>query len=157
MPARLVPTLAALAALALPLLSSGAAAQQPRPGAARPQAQPAQPPAPPPGFFPCRTAEEVCFIGVASGNSEVSVLFTNAPNAEGIETKPLPATSTEGAPLDLAGSFGRVVLLTGSYDKTKGLTGATLVETASPLTSFLIKSTLAGDEPAPAAPPPKRR
>jgi hypothetical protein len=108
--------LAALTALTLPAL-----AQQPqRPPGQRPpqrqQAQPPQPSAPPPGFFPCRTAEEICYIGVVTGPSQMAVMFTNDQKAEGLEAKPIDLSSAEatGTPLDLAASLGRVVMVTGS-------------------------------------------
>jgi hypothetical protein len=142
--------LAALAALALP-----ANAQQPRPGQ-RQQAQPPQPPAPPPGFFPCRTAEEICYVGVVSGPSQIAVLFTNNQQAEGIEAKPVDLSSADapGTPLDLAANLGRVVMVTGTYAQATGITKAQVVDTASPLLSFMMKQA-GGEEGAP-QPAPQR-
>jgi len=143
---------AALAALVAP-----AAAQQARPpGAQKPapsQQRPAQPPAPPP-VFPCRSAEEVCFLGVVTGNNEVAVLFTNAPQTEGIDAKPIavmtgdsPGAAGSATKMDLAAHLGRVVMLTGTYDPQAGVTKAELVEVASPLLSLTIKAQLSLEEP----------
>jgi hypothetical protein len=169
----------ALTALALSL---PAVAQQ------RPQARPPQPPTqqqtpePPPGLFPCRTASEVCFIGIVTGNSQITLLFTNSPAAappppppaaqpprggsagrapqppqpaaEDADDKPLDVLAGDpGTPLDLAQHLGRVVMLTGTLDPKLGLTKAELVEVASPLLSFALKATLTGDDDEPAAPP----
>lgn len=151
---RLALIIAALTGLAVP-----AFAQQPRGTApARPpapaQAQPQQPPAPPPGFFPCRTEAEICYIGVVSGPSQAAILFTNNQQAEGIEAKPVELSSGDqpGQALDLGQSLGRVVMLTGAFDPKTGITRAEVVDTASPLMSFLIKAQLAADEPAQAPP-----
>ena len=140
--------LAALAALTVPSL-----AQQPRPPGQRPpqgrqQAQPPAPPAPPPGMFPCRSEGEVCFIGVVTGPSQIAVLFTNDQKAEGIEAKPVDLSSADapGTALDLAGSLGRVVMVTGSYAAATGITKAEVVDTASPLLSFMMKQSAGGDE-----------
>jgi hypothetical protein len=171
---RLALAIAALA-IALPAL-----AQQ------RPQARPPQPPAaqqapePPPGMFPCRTENEICFIGVVTGANQVAILFTNAPPAvvepppqpaqgrrgaaprtaapppaEDIGEKPVDVLTGEapGAPLDLAPHLGRVVMLTGAFDPKTGLTKAELVEVAGPLLSFALKSTLTGGDDQPASPP----
>jgi hypothetical protein len=149
MPMRLVLAAAALAAFALPALAQGQPARPPagqRPPAA--QQQP-QPPEPPPIFL-CRTAEEVCTLGIVTGNNQIVVIFTNAPGAEGV-AKPIDVSSGDGSPLDLSQNMGRVVLLTGAYDPKTGLTKAELVEAASPLVSTLIKAQVAGggDEGAP--------
>src|SRR3954471_5123213 len=116
---RLALCLAALIATTLPAL-----AQQPRrPGPARaPQPHAQQAPAPPPGFFPCRTEGEVCYIGVVTGPSQVAILFTNSPQSEGVEGKPMDVSSGDqpGQALDLGGSLGRVVMLTGSLDPKTG-------------------------------------
>ena len=140
--------LAALTALILP----AEAQQQPRPGQRPPQrqqAQPPPPPAPPPGFFPCRTAEEVCYIGVVTGPSQMAVMFTNNQQAEGIEAKPVDLSSAEtpGTALDLAGSLGRVVMVTGTYAANAGVTKAQVVDTASPILSFVMKQ-MGGDDGA---------
>ena len=142
---------AALAALSLPALAQGQPARPPasqRPPAPAPQQ--AQPPAPP--IFLCRTAEEVCTLGIVTGNNQVAVIFTNAQGAEGVD-KPIDVFSGDGpgSPLDLSPNLGRVVLLSGGYDPKAGLTKAELVEAASPLISTLIKAQVAGsgDEGAP--------
>ena len=148
---RLVPAVLAIA-LALP-----ASAQQPqrpagqKPPAQRQQAQPPQPPAPPPGFFPCRSEGEICYVGVVSGPSQLAVLFTNDQQAEGIEAKPVELSSAEapGTPLDLAASVGRVVMVVGSFNKAGGITKAQVVDTASPLVSFVVKQMGGDDGPQP--------
>src|SRR5215207_9584805 len=93
--------LAAATVLALPALA------QPRPPAQRQAAPPPAPPAPPPGFFPCRTPAETCYVGVVAGPSQIAILFTNNPQAEGIEAKPVELSSAEapGTALDLAASL----------------------------------------------------
>jgi hypothetical protein len=141
---------------ALAVLVSSADAQQPRPqGQQKPPAQARpqpQPPAPPP-IFPCRTAEEVCYLGVVTGANQVAVVFTNNPQAEGVESKPVdvfssdtPAAAGSGTPLDLGQHLGRVVMLTGTYDAQAGLTKAELVEVASPLVSLTVKAQLLVEE-----------
>jgi len=158
-------TVAALLALA-----SSAEAQQGRVQAQKPPAQTQQkpPPQPPPlPVFLCRTAEEVCFLGIVTGKNEVAVVFTNAPQAEGIEAKPVavltgdsPGAAGSATSMDLAPHLGRVVMLTGTYDPQAGLTKAELVEVASPLVSLTIKAQLSMDEPEPqpaGKPQPKPR
>ena len=149
---RIVIALAALAALV-----SSAEGQQGRPPGQKPPAKPQQaaPPAPPP-IFPCRTADEVCHLGVVTGSNEVLVLFTNAPQTAGIEDKPVkvlsgdsPGAAGSATLLDLSQHMGRVVMLTGAFDREAGLTKAELVEVASPLLSLSIKAQLAGEEPPP--------
>jgi hypothetical protein len=160
-----------IAAAAVAALVSPAAAQQARPpGPQKPapsaQQRAAQPPVPPP-VFPCRTAKEVCFLGVVTGNNEVAVLFTNAPQTEGIDAKPIavltgdsPGAAGSATKMDLAAHLGRVVMLTGTYDREAGLTKAELVEVASPLVSLTVKAQLGAEEPPPpqrgGKPPPKR-
>jgi hypothetical protein len=143
---------------------------------ARPQGQPPRPPAPgaqprspappaPPPIFPCRTAEEVCFLAVVTGKSQVAVLFTNAEKAEGIDAKPVEvltgdAPGAGGTLLDLAQHMGRIVMLTGAYDAQAGVTKAELVEVASPLVSLIVKAQIGGEEePPPQAgkPQPQQR
>jgi len=149
---------AAFAALIIP-----AEAQQGRPGPqtkppAAGQTQP-QPPAPQmPPIFPRRTAEEICFLGIVTGKSQIVVLFTNAEKAEGIDAKPVEVLSGEapGAALDLAPHLGRVVMLTGAYDAQAGLTKAELVDVASPLLSFALKASLGGGDDQPPSPPAQR-
>jgi hypothetical protein len=164
-----------VAAAALALFAGSAGAQQARPPAGqKPPAQaqqkpPPQQPAPLPVFL-CRTAEEVCFLGIVTGNNEILVVFTNAPQAEGIDAKPVavltgdsPGAAGSATPMDLAPHLGRVVMVTGTYDPQAGVTKAELVEVASPLVSLTLKAQLSLDEPAeppqPAAKPqqkPKR-
>jgi hypothetical protein len=109
-----------------------------------------------PQIFPCRTPQEVCFLGIVTGPSQVSILFTNAPGGDSMEPKPLDVATGEGAgtPLDLSANLGRVVMLTGTFDPKAGLTKAEVVEVASPLISALIKLQAGSEEeeePAPAA------
>jgi hypothetical protein len=115
-------------------------------------------------FFPCRTAEEICFLGVVTGKNEIAVVFTNAEKADGIEAKPIPVTAAAapGAvaalPLDLAPHLGRIVMLTGTYDPQAGLTKADIVEVASPLASLVVKAQLGAEGPPPAGKPqPQQR
>ena len=156
---RIVIAAATLAALMVPALGQQSRAQaQPRPPAQAQPQTPAQAPAPPP-IFPCRTEGEVCYLGVVTGNSQIAVLYTNAPQVEGIDAKPVDVTSGEaGSALDLAPHRGRVVMLTGTYDSKAGLTKAELVEVASPLVSLIVKSQVGDpvevEEPPPA--PPQR-
>jgi hypothetical protein len=134
---------AALAALFLPALAQ---AQQGRPqGSQRPAPAPAQPQAAAPSFFLCRTAEEVCTLGIVTGNNQIAVIFTNAQGAEAVE-KPIDVLTGDapGSPLDLTANLGRVVLLTGAYDPKLGLIRSALVDAASPVVSTWIKAQLAG-------------
>jgi hypothetical protein len=142
---RLALCLAALIATTLPAL-----AQQPRrPAPARaPQPQAQQAPTPPPGFFPCRSEGEVCYIGVVTGPSQVALLFTNNPQSESSEPIDVSSGDQPGQALDLGGNVGRVVMLTGSLDPKAGLTKAQVVDTAGPLLSFSIKAQLTGEEGA---------
>jgi len=154
-----------VAVAAVALLVSSAAAQQGRPPGpqGKPPPQPAAPA--PPSIFPCRTAEEICFLGVVTGKNEIAVVFTNAEKADGIEAKPIPVTAAAapGAvaalPLDLAPHLGRIVMLTGTYDPQAGLTKAELVEVASPLASLVVKAQLGAEEPPPPSgkPQPQQR
>lgn len=160
-----------ITAAALLALASSAEAQQGRAQAQKPPAQTQQkPPAQPPPALPvflCRTAEEVCFLGIVTGKNEVAVVFTNAQQAEGIDAKPVavltgdsPGAAGSATPMDLAPHLGRVVMLTGTYDPQAGLTKAELVEVASPLVSLTIKAQLSAEEPEPPAagkPQPKPR
>jgi hypothetical protein len=154
-------TVAALAALV-----ASADAQQARPPSGQKppaQAQQKAPPAPPPTpVIMCRTAEEVCFLGIVTGQNQVLVVFTNAQQAEGIDDKPVtvltgdsPGAAGSATPMDLAPHLGRVVMLTGTYDPQAGLTKAELVEVASPLVSLTLKAQLGVEEPEP-QPPPQR-
>src|SRR5689334_12315111 len=141
---RLAIAAAAWAALSLPAVAQGQPARPP--AGQRPPAPAAQQPQPAPAsVFLCRTTEEVCTLGIVTGNNQVAVVFTNAPGAEGVD-KPINISSGEGpgSPLDLSQNVGRVVLLKGTYDPKTGLTKAELVEVASPLVSTLIKAQIAG-------------
>ncbi|KMO43914.1 hypothetical protein VQ03_05870 [Methylobacterium tarhaniae] len=152
-------------ALALALLALAApAAAQPAPKGPAPKAPPKEAPAPQPDpvaamLFPCRTPEETCYVGVVKGG-KVTVLFTNDRKADEIAGKPV-AVSGDG--LDLAKTENRTVMLVGSYDPKEGLTKAEVVDVASPLVAFALKSTIGGgeadeggDEP-PTPPPPAPR
>ena len=143
---------------------TAASAQQGRPPgqAPKPPGPGAQPrPTAPPPIFPCRTAEEICFLGVVMGKNQVAVLFTNAEKAEGIDAKPIDVSTGDAsapAPLDLAPHTGRVVMLTGAYDAQAGLTKAELVEVGSPLLSLVVKAQLGGEEePPPGRPQPPQK
>lgn len=140
---------AALALAAAPALAQARRAPAKPPAA---PAQPAEPAASP--IVPCRTAEEVCYLGIVVGG-QVAVLFTNAPNAQGIEAKPVAATGPDNVRIDMAKNEGRVVMLTGTYDPAAGITRAEVVEVAGPLASLAIKAQLAGSGNEEAAPPPK--
>ena len=154
----------ALALTLLALTASLPAAAQPAPKGPK-----APPPPPPPKealqpdptaamLFPCRTPEETCYVGVVK-DGKVTVLFTNDRKADEIAGKPM-AVSGEG--LDLAKTENRTVMLVGSYDPKDGLTKAEVVDVASPLVAFALKSTIGGGEPdesadEPPAPPPPRK
>lgn len=151
-----------LASAFIAALSASAVAQQGRPAApAKPAgAPPAQGQAQPAGptVFPCRTPDEICFLGIVTAPTQVSILFTNAPGAESIEATPVTVSAGEagGAPLDMAQNVGRVVMLTGAYDAKAGVTKAQLVEVASPLVSALIKLQAGGEEEEPPPPPAQK-
>ena len=136
--------------LLLPLAFVAPAEAQQR-KAAQPKAA-AQPEPAPVQIFPCRTAEEVCHLGVVVG-SQVAILYSNAPNAQGIEPKPVDVAGADGSKIDMTKNAGRVVMLTGEFDPKVGLTKAEVVEVASPLASLAIKAQLAGgaEEAPPAA------
>lgn len=158
---KIAPLAAAALAFAalLPVAAAQAQAAKQPPRAPAAPAAPQQPPAPPPAA-PCRTAEEVCYLGVVIG-SQVLVIYTNAPNATGLD-KPVDVLGADNSKLDLAPNAGRVVMLTGTLDPKAGLTKAELVEVASPLASLAIKAQLTGapeepDAPAPKAAAPRRR
>lgn len=151
---RLALLIAAVAALpSFALAQGGRPATSATPAPAAPQAQ--QPAVP--ALFPCRTNEEICFVGVALPNNQISVLYTNHEKADDISERALSVTGANGAALDLSQQAGRVVMLTGDYDGKGGLTKAEIVDTATPLVSFAIKALLAGDDagqddPEPVAP-----
>jgi hypothetical protein len=148
--------MAAVAALSLPALAQ----QQPRqPGppprqSAPPPAQAQQPAPPPPGMFPCRTANEVCHVVAVGSGTQGTLLFSNAPAAEGKEGD---AVTVQGA--DLAPHIGRVVMLSGTF-AAGAINGAQIIDVATPLSSFAIKLQLSGggdddqqqSAPAPAQP-----
>src|SRR5262245_27977687 len=117
---RLVIVTAAIAALSFPALAQQQRpqqqqqqrpAQQQQQQPQQQQAQPQQQDQPVPGMFACRTEAEVCHIAIVLGGAQVSVLYTNDPNADGIEEKPV---AVQGA--DLAQHTGRVVMITGAYN-----------------------------------------
>ena len=151
-------------ALAFTLLALTAvpAAAQPAPKGPPKPPPPKEAPQPDPVaamLFPCRTPEEICYVGVVK-DGKVTVLFTNDRKADEIAGKPV-AVSGDG--LDLAKSENRTVMLVGSYDAKDGLTKAEVVDVASPLVAFALKTTTGGgeadeggDEP-PAPPPPAPR
>ncbi|WP_203158033.1 hypothetical protein [Methylobacterium aquaticum] len=153
----------ALALTMLALTASLPAAAQPAPKGpkAPPPPPPKETPAPDPTaamLFPCRTPEETCYVGVVK-DGKVTVLFTNDRKADEIAGKPM-AVSGEG--LDLAKTENRTVMLVGSYDPKDGLTKAEVVDVASPLVAFALKSTIGGGEPdesaeEPPPPPPAPR
>jgi len=138
----------------------GQAAPKPQPK--QPAAAPA-PAAPEPGFFPCRSEAEICFIGIVTGKNSVAVQFSNAPQSDNIAEKPQNVFSDDAGAtaLDLSQDLGRVVMLTGSYDAAKGISKAAVVDVASPILSFMIKSQLDSGEdqgaPGGAKAPAKRR
>lgn len=139
----------ALLSLLLPLALLGPAeAQQRKPAPAKPAAAPEPAPV---QIFPCRTAEEVCYLGVVVG-SQVAILYTNAPNAQGIEPTPVDVAGPDGQKIDMAKNAGRVVMLTGEFDPKSGLGKADVVEVASPLASLAIKAQLAAGAEEPPAP-----
>ena len=153
---RLVMTLATLASFAL---ATQAEAAPPAKAPPKQAAAPAAPPPPPPGMFPCRTESEICFIAIVGGKNQVMVQYTNAQGAEGIDQKPTNVFSDDGTTaLDMSQNIGRVVMLTGTYD-AKGLTKAAVVDVASPLLSFAIKSQMSGgdDQGSAQQAPPKKR
>lgn len=149
-------------ALALTLLALTAtipAAAQPAPKGpkAPPPPKEAAPPDPTAAMlFPCRTPEEACYVGVVK-DGKVTVLFTNDRKADEIAGKPM-AVSGDG--VDLAKAENRTVMLVGSYDPKDGLTKAEVVDVASPIVAFALKSTIGGGEPDEGAdepPPPAPR
>ena len=152
----------ALVAAAIAALPSFALAQGSQGGAqggraaTPPAVAQAQQPSPP-SLFPCRTNEEICFVGVPLPNNQVNVLYTNHDRAEAISERPLAVTGADGGALDLSQQVGRVVMLTGEFDGKGALTRAEVIDTASPLVSFALKALLAGDDaghddPEPVAP-----
>jgi hypothetical protein len=162
---RLVIIVAAVAALSLPALAQQQRPQQQRPPAPPPQqAQPQQQPQPAPGMFACRTENEICYIAIVLGPSQISVLYTNDPGAEGVEQKPIAVQAPPGAEINLGQHTGRVVMLVGRYSP-QAITGVQLVDVAGPLLSFAIKSMLAGEgeldeeeeEPEPPKPQPRQQ
>ncbi|TNC12119.1 hypothetical protein FF100_17985 [Methylobacterium terricola] len=152
----------ALALTLLALAAAGPAAAQPAPKGPKAPPPPKETLQPDPTaamLFPCRTPEETCYVGVVK-DGKVTVLFTNDRKADEIAGKPM-AVSGDG--LDLAKTENRTVMLVGSYDPKDGLTKAEVVDVASPLVAFALKSTIGGGEPdeggdePPAPPPPAPR
>jgi hypothetical protein len=147
-------------AAAVVAVASPAFAQQSGPRPPAPPPVPVQPSGPA-GFFPCRTADEVCFIGVVTGPSKVTVLYTNDPQMAAATAAPLTVRSVNG-PLDLTPDIGRAVMLVGAFNGHGGLNNAQVVDVASPLTSFALKNMMGGDDsqqdaPADAPSPAPRR
>jgi type II secretory pathway pseudopilin PulG len=135
--------------------------QQRQPQQQQQQQQQEQDAAPAPGMFACRTEAEVCYVGIVITPSTVSVLYTNDPNGEGIEAKPVSVNLAPGQ-VDLSQYAGRVVMMIGKYSAQGGLTGVQVVDAAGPLLSFAIKSMLSGggdeeEEEEPEPPPPPQR
>lgn len=151
-PTHLVMTAAAMALAAGPALAQ---AQRAPARGAPPAAAPA--PAGPPPVYPCRTAQEVCHLGIVVG-SQVAVLFSSAPDAQP-DDKPVDVTGKDGAKIDMAKDAGRVVMLTGTWDPKAGIRDAEVVEVASPLASLVVKAQLGGgpDAAAPQKPAARRR
>lgn len=137
------------AALTIPLAAASAQSRPPRSQPAKPAAAP-EPEGPPP-IFPCRTAEEICYLGVVVG-TQVAVIYTNAQNAEGIDAKPIDVMGADGAKMDMSKNVGRVVMLTGTFDPKTGLTKGEVVEVAGPLLSMSVKAQLGGGDEAGGAP-----
>lgn len=158
---------AAVAAMTVPAFAQQRPPQQQQP-AAPPQQQQTkqQEAAAAPGMFACRTENEVCYIAIVLSNNQVSVLYTNDPSAEGLEQTPISAQAAAGSEANLGKHVGRVVMLTGRYSPS-GISGIQVVDVASPLLSFAIKSMLAGEgeipeeeaepEPEPAKPQPRQQ
>jgi hypothetical protein len=129
--------------VALVVFSAPALAQQ-RPAA--PNRAPAPPPAqaqqqapaPLPGMFPCRTQNEVCHVVVVGSASQGTLLYSNAPAADGKEGG---SVNIQGA--DLGQHVGKVVMLTGEFG-ANGIGNAQIVEVAGPLLSFAIKLQMSG-------------
>ena len=149
-----------LAGVVVLAFAQGGTQAAPKPAPKQP-APPAEAPAPP-GFFPCRTEGEVCFVGIVTGKSAIMVEFTNAPQSDGIDAKPQNVFSDDAGSteLDLSQNLGRVVMVTGSYDAAKGINKGAVVDVASPIVTFFIKSQLgSGDDqgPAPQGGKPKKR
>ena len=147
----------ALAMLSLPAAAQRAQQKQPAQPPQRGQAQPA-PQEQGPTLFPCRTAEEICYLGVVLGD-KVAVIYTNNPSAEGLDT-PIDVSTGDasagggGGKLDLRQHDGRVVMLTGDY-RNNVLYKAELVEAGGPLLSLVVKGLMLGqsEEPQPQAAP----
>lgn len=167
---RLLVVAAAVAALSVPAFAQQQRPpqqQQQRAPAPQQQAQPQDAPAPAPGMFACRTETETCFIAIVTSPTQVSVLYTNDPAAEGVEQQVVNVQGAPGSQANLGQHAGRVVMLTGRYSAQGGLTGVEVVDVASPLLSFAIKSMLAGEgeieeeeeepEPEPAPKPQPRQ
>ncbi|SDR45614.1 hypothetical protein SAMN05519103_03369 [Rhizobiales bacterium GAS113] len=146
---RIAIAVVAVVALAFATEAQAAPAKAP----AKQPAAAAAPPPPPPGFFPCRSEAEICYVAIVTGKNEVLVQFTNAQQSDGIDQKPVNVFSDDAgsAALDLSQNLGRVVMLTGAYDPAKGINKAAVVDVASPILSFTIKSQMSGGEDQAAA------
>jgi hypothetical protein len=150
-----------LVVAALVVMSAPALAQQRPPASNRPAPAPApqaqqqqqQQQAPLPGMFPCRTQNEVCHVIVAASGTQGTLLYSNAPSADGAEGKPV---NVQG--VDLAQNVGKVVMLTGNFANGT-ISNAQIVEVAGPLLSFAIKLQMSGggDEEEEETPPPQQQ
>jgi hypothetical protein len=151
---RLVIAIAAVAALSLPALAQQPPPPRPpgpppaRPAPPPPQAQ--QAPQPSPGMFPCRSANDVCHVVAVGSGSQGTLLFSNAPAADGREGEPV---TVQG--VDLAAHAGRVVMLSGTFAGA-AINGAQIIDVATPLASLALKLQFSGsDDDQPSAPPPR--
>jgi hypothetical protein len=141
---------ATLAAFTLPAFAQQPPTRPAAPPAAQPrkpaaQAQPAQPPQPAPGMFPCRTQGEVCHILVVTAANQGTLIFSNAPKGMEVEGKPV---TVQGA--DLGQNVGRVAMLAGELSGTT-VSNAEVIEIAGPLLSFVVKSSMSGEDSGGAA------
>jgi hypothetical protein len=152
---RLPIIVAASVALTVPALAQPQGRPRPPAPPPPPQAQPASPP----GFFPCRTASEICFVAIVTGANKVQVIFTNHQQSDAATAQPLEVKSVNG-PLDLTPNIGRAVMLVGNFDGRATLSNAQVVDVASPLTSFALKNAASSDDSGgddqPPPPPPGR-
>ena len=132
--------------LASVLVPSLALAQGAAPRPAAPAKEAVPPAAAAPQIFPCRSADETCFLAVVA-EGKLAVIYTNANNGQGIDAKTVELAGNDGVKMDIAKDNGRVVMVLGAYDPKTGIKGE-VVETASPLVSLAIKAQLGGGEAA---------
>ncbi|MGD9845761.1 MAG: hypothetical protein AB7O60_12675 [Variibacter sp.] len=128
---------------AVVVFSAPALAQQRPPAQNRAPAPPPaqaqqQAPAEPAGMFPCRTQAEVCHVIAVGSANQGTLLYSNAPAAEGKEGG---AVNVQGA--DLAQHVGKVVMLSGEFGAA-GIANAHVIDVAGPLLSFAIKLQMSG-------------